>query len=86
MTFRNKHSIISGFLCAVLLVSGACALGGCTAITEPQGIGNADEDGYMPLTLRATVSDYIAKVAGHSCQGGREDLPLRTGGFFSCHS
>lgn len=60
MTFRNRHSLVSGFLCTIIFISGACALGGCVEITEPQGIGSTDEDGRMPLTIRATVSDYIA--------------------------
>lgn len=60
MTFRNRHSLVSGFLCTIFFISGACALGGCVEITEPQGIGSTDEDGRMPLTIRATVNDYIA--------------------------
>lgn len=60
MTFRNKHSLVSGFLSTIIFISGACALGGCVEITEPQGIGSIDEDGRMPLTIRATVNDYIA--------------------------
>lgn len=60
MTFRNRHSLVSGFLCTIFFIAGACALGGCVEITEPQGIGSTDEDERMPLTIRATVSDYIA--------------------------
>ena len=42
MTFKNKHSFISGFLGAALLIASGCALGGCTEIAdEPQGIDDA---------------------------------------------
>lgn len=48
MTFKNKHSFISGFLGAALLIASSCALGGCTEIAdEPQGIDDAG-NGHAP--------------------------------------
>lgn len=67
MTFRNKHFFRSGFLRAAIFAWGACVLGSCTEIAEPQDIGSTDKVGRMPLALRATVSDYTAI--------GKEDTP-----------
>lgn len=65
MKRRNKHILTGHFLCAALLIAGGCALGACTAITEPQDI---DEAGSRPsLTICATASDFV------SCM--QEDAP-----------
>jgi hypothetical protein len=63
MTFKNKHSFISGFLGAALLIASGCALGGCTEIAdEPQGIDDAGNG--TPLTIRATASGFVSCVQG----------------------
>ena len=63
MTFKNKHSFISGFLGAALLIASSCALGGCTEIAdEPQGIDDAGNG--TPLTIRATASGFVSCVQG----------------------
>ena len=55
MTFKNKHSFISGFLGAALLIASSCALGGCTEIAdEPQGIDDAG-NGALPRAWAATL-------------------------------
>ena len=63
MTFKNKHSFISGFLGAALLIASGCVLGGCTEIAdEPQGIDDAGNG--TPLTIRATASGFVSCVQG----------------------
>ena len=74
MTFKNKHSFISGFLGAALLIASSCALGGCTEIAdEPQGIDDAGNG--TPLTIRATASGFVSCVRGDTPPHAH---PLRT--------
>ena len=64
MTFKNKHSFISGFLGAALLIASSCALGGCTEIAdEPQGIDDAGNG--TPLTIRARSEEHTSELQSH---------------------
>ena len=65
MTFKNKHSFISGFLGAALLIASGCALGGCTEIAdEPQGIDDAG-NGTLARTRKKSFWWYKKVIASN---------------------
>lgn len=69
MTFGNRHSFIGDFVCAALFISGSCALGGCTEMTETQDIGGAG--GTAPLTIRVTAGGFAAAGEDNSAPDTR---------------